>query len=77
MASGVPVIISKTKGFWDNKNFKNQKHIIFCEDNSISEWKKALLISVLFSSWLILGVFGECGGGCGGGGKGDGCGGGG
>ncbi len=43
MASGVPVIISKTKGFWDNKNFKNQKHIIFCKDNNISEWKKAII----------------------------------
>ena len=43
MACGVPVIITKTKGFWDYKNFIDQKHIIFCKDNDISEWKEAIL----------------------------------
>lgn len=43
MASGVPVIISETKGFWDYKNFKNHEHIIFCKNNDISEWKEAII----------------------------------
>ncbi len=42
MASGVPVIITKTNGFWDYDKFENQKHIIFCKDNNISEWRNTI-----------------------------------
>ena len=38
MAVGVPVIISKTKGFWDKNNFKNNKNIIFVDKNSTIDW---------------------------------------
>ena len=31
MSMKVPVLISKTKGFWDFQNFQNNKHLIFIE----------------------------------------------
>lgn len=40
MACGVPVIITKTEGFWDPDSFVNFKHCIFVESNSIEEWSK-------------------------------------
>lgn len=33
-----PVIISKTKGFWDNQRFINNKHLCFVENNSFEGW---------------------------------------
>ncbi len=38
MASGTPVIISKTSGFWDFENFKNEENIFFVNDNNIESW---------------------------------------
>lgn len=42
MICKTPVIISKTKGFWDNKLFKNNENIIFLEENSIDSWVKKI-----------------------------------
>lgn len=38
MAVGVPVIISKTHGFWDLDKFHNNENILFIEDNEIDSW---------------------------------------
>lgn len=38
MAMGVPVLISKTEGFWDFKNYKNDFNIVFEEDEEINSW---------------------------------------
>ena len=35
MATGTPVIISKTIGFWDYDNFIDNKNIFLLEDGSI------------------------------------------
>ncbi len=37
MSMGVPVIISRTAGFWDEDKFINNKHIIFAENN-LNTW---------------------------------------
>jgi len=37
LSIGVPVVISKTEGFWDLKNFVDNKNIIFCE-NKLDIW---------------------------------------
>ena len=42
MSRGVPVLISKTDGFWDKDNFENEKNIIFLEDNSTENWVKKI-----------------------------------
>ena len=41
MSSGVPVIISKTEGFWDTELFLN-KNIVFVDDNSLERVGKKL-----------------------------------
>ena len=33
MSCGRSVVISKTEGFWDTKNFKNKEHLFFVEKN--------------------------------------------
>ena len=38
MACGTPVIISRTKGFWDIENFEDNTNIIFIDDNDINTW---------------------------------------
>jgi len=38
MATGTPVIISKTIGFWDYDNFIDNKNIFLLEDGSINSW---------------------------------------
>jgi len=38
MASGTPVMISKTSGFWDFDKFINNKNIILLENNSVENW---------------------------------------
>ena len=38
MATGTPVMISKTSGFWDFDNFINDKNIFLLEENSINSW---------------------------------------
>ena len=40
IACGTPVLISKTDGFWDNKNFKNGSNIFFNKDNDLKPGKK-------------------------------------
>ena len=42
MACGTPVIISKTKGFWDIENFEDNTNIIFIDDNAINTWTKKI-----------------------------------
>ena len=42
MATGTPVIISKTKGFWNLTDFRHNKEIIFVDDNSIDNWVKQI-----------------------------------
>jgi len=42
MSMKIPVLISKTKGFWDFQNFQNNKHLIFIENNSIESWVKEI-----------------------------------
>tara|TARA_X000000950_G_scaffold289530_1_gene414910 strand:+ start:39856 stop:40968 length:1113 start_codon:yes stop_codon:yes gene_type:complete len=39
---GTPVMITRTSGFWDPKNFINEENILFVEDNQISEWVKKI-----------------------------------
>lgn len=41
MCVGTPVLISKTKGFWDTNLFKDQENIYFA-DNSISDWSQKI-----------------------------------
>ena len=38
ISCGTPVLISKTKGFWDTDKYINKKNIIFIEDNSLKSW---------------------------------------
>jgi len=42
MAMGVPVIISKTRGFWDTDNFLDGKNILLLENNSVENWVKTI-----------------------------------
>ena len=42
MSMGVPVLITKTKGFWDYEKFENNKNIIFVENNKIETWVKEI-----------------------------------
>ena len=42
MACGTPVIISKTKGFWDNENFIDSENIYFISNNDIKEWESKI-----------------------------------
>ena len=40
LACGTPVVITDTKGFWDRKNFINEKNIFFVKNNNVKEWNK-------------------------------------
>jgi glycosyltransferase involved in cell wall biosynthesis len=42
MAMGVPVMISKTRGFWDTDNFLDGKNILLLENNSVENWVKTI-----------------------------------
>ena len=46
MSVGVPVLISKTTGFWDEEIFENNTHLFFQNDNNPSSWKKILNICI-------------------------------
>lgn len=48
MSMNVPVIITKTDGFWDYDTFENKRNIIFAEKNDIKLWEK--LIGDLFKN---------------------------
>lgn len=41
MSLGVPVFISKTDGFWDKKMFKNNKDLLFI-DNNVDDWTQSI-----------------------------------
>lgn len=38
IACGTPVLITETRGFWDHKNFKDDKNIFFAKNNDLSYW---------------------------------------
>ena len=38
MSLGIPVMISRTSGFWDDKEFFQEKNIIFVEENTPENW---------------------------------------
>ena len=42
MSVGVPVLISKTTGFWDEEIFENNTHLFFQNDNNPSSWSKII-----------------------------------
>jgi len=42
MAAGTPVLITKTKGFWDKNKFIDKKNIFFVEENELELWKKCI-----------------------------------
>lgn len=39
ISCGTPVLITKTPGFWDNKNFRDNKNIYFLQKNEVEKWK--------------------------------------
>lgn len=43
MSMGVPVIITKTEGFWDFVNFENNTNILFVENNDLETWTKKII----------------------------------
>ena len=43
MALGVPVIITKTKGFWDSYLFRDNENIIFMDNNHLEIWAESIL----------------------------------
>tara|TARA_Y100000817_G_scaffold309908_1_gene299741 strand:- start:161 stop:1270 length:1110 start_codon:yes stop_codon:yes gene_type:complete len=40
MSIGVPVLITKTTGFWDVEMFEDNTHLFFQTDNDVSSWSK-------------------------------------
>ena len=38
MSSGTPVLMTKTIGFWDNKNFIESKNILFVDGHELESW---------------------------------------
>ena len=42
MSMEVPVIISKTSGFWDKEDFVDEKNIYFINENDINHWVKKI-----------------------------------
>ena len=52
MSLGVPVMITKTKGFWDLENFKHKENIYFVESNNTEDWSKHIY-SVISNSELL------------------------
>ena len=43
MSMGIPVLITKTDGFWEPQLYKNNENIIFVEKNDINLWKENIL----------------------------------
>tara|TARA_B100000579_G_C22799900_1_gene839162 strand:+ start:553 stop:1665 length:1113 start_codon:yes stop_codon:yes gene_type:complete len=43
MSMGVPVVITKTEGFWEPNVYLDEKNIVFTEKNDISEWKNKII----------------------------------
>ena len=42
MSLGIPVMITRTKGFWDSDSFIDNQHIIFVNKNDINDWAKKI-----------------------------------
>ncbi len=42
LSMGTPVIITRTKGFWEPDKFINNEHIIFLEKNEVTIWKEKI-----------------------------------
>jgi len=42
MSMGVPVLITKTEGFWDTESFINYENILLIENNDINLWKTTI-----------------------------------
>tara|TARA_B110000003_G_scaffold274792_1_gene315637 strand:+ start:7525 stop:8631 length:1107 start_codon:yes stop_codon:yes gene_type:complete len=42
MSLGLPVLISRTQGFWDPETLLENKDIIFVDDSSVDTWKKTI-----------------------------------
>ena len=51
MSMGTPVLITKTRGFWDEE-IKNNKHIFFANQNTLALWKE--LIQNILSNFSLL-----------------------
>lgn len=43
MSCGIPVLISKTSGFWDQDSFINNESILFIEELDLNIWKDTIL----------------------------------
>ena len=43
MSMGIPVLITKTKGFWEPRIFKHLENIIFIEKNETKTWEKQII----------------------------------
>ncbi len=43
MSVGTPVLITKTKGFWDNSKFKDNNNIFFMDNNNLDNWIEKIL----------------------------------
>ena len=43
MSMGIPVLITRTEGFWEPKIFEHQKNIIFIKNNEIQAWEKQIV----------------------------------
>ncbi len=42
MACGRPVIITKTKGFWEPDKYEDRKHCIFVKTRNVEEWERKI-----------------------------------
>ncbi len=42
MAMGVPVIISRTDGFWDFEKYKNNENIVFQNNEDVEDWANTI-----------------------------------
>ena len=52
MATGTPVVISKTLGFWDFDNFIDQESIFFTKENSVESWVEQ--IDTIYKDYELL-----------------------
>jgi len=43
MSMGVPVIINKTSGFWDDENFTNDKNVVLLDDDINNDWVETII----------------------------------
>ena len=42
MSMRTPVIMTKVKGFWDEENFQDKKHLSFIKENKLDEWENLI-----------------------------------